>query len=368
MGIPVLSFFSGGGFLDIGFEKAGFDIVWTNEFNSSIADMYEFAVTSWRQARDPTSPEAKIKNRKSIDELSAYQIIEEAFCGKRAELFGMIGGPPCTDFSVGGQNKGGSGEHGRLTKVYFDFIQDLKPDFFVMENVAGLWRTRKNREYLKPILDRLRNDSFAYSIGTRVLNSLEYGVPQNRERLFVVGFSARLLQRIYAEGGRLFSEISYRWPIPSYPDARSLTWPRMVPFGSSVEPPSGIPIELTVYPLLFDDPLPQSLPNGIEAFKPHSHRFWQIAEGDDSRKSFKRLHRFRYSPTAWYGNNEVHLHPSEPRRLSVREALRIQSVPDSYVLPKDYSLTAKFKLICNGVPYRLANCLAESITDFLGRI
>ena len=86
---------------------------------------------------------------------------------------------------------------------------------------------------------------------------------------------------------------------------------------------------------------------------------------DSSGKSFKRLHRWRYSPAAAYGNNEVHLHPKEPRRLSVREVLRLQTVPDTYALPKDLTLTAKFKMVGNGVPVILAKAVADSILDFL---
>ncbi len=73
------------------------------------------------------------------------------------------------------------------------------------------------------------------------------------------------------------------------------------------------------------------------------------------------MHRFRYSPTVAYGNNEVHLHPTEPRRLSVREGLRLQTVPDSYILPKDMTLTAKFKMISNGEPTLKADLLAKEI-------
>ena len=102
--------------------------------------------------------------------------------------------------------------------------------------------------------------------------------------------------------------------------------------------------------------------------KPYSSKFWKIPEGNSSGKSFKRLHRYKYSPTAWYGNNEVHLHPWEPRRLSVREALRIQTVPDTYVLPEQFSLSSKFKMICNGVPCRLARCTAESLSNFFSGV
>jgi DNA (cytosine-5)-methyltransferase 1 len=107
--------------------------------------------------------------------------------------------------------------------------------------------------------------------------------------------------------------------------------------------------------------------NGMDCFIPHSPKFKEVQEGDVSRKSFKRLHRYRFSPTAWYGNQEVHLHPWKPRRLSVREALRIQSVPDEYVLPEDMTLSAKFKMICNGVPCVMGFHLANAIQQFLKR-
>ena len=90
-----------------------------------------------------------------------------------------------------------------------------------------------------------------------------------------------------------------------------------------------------------------------------------IAEGDDSKKSYKRLHRWRYSPTVAYGNNEVHLHPYKVRRLSASEALSLQTLPKEFQLPAEMTLTDKFKTIGNGVPFILANCMAKSIADYL---
>ncbi|HAA27826.1 MAG TPA: modification methylase NmeDIP, partial [Cyanobacteria bacterium UBA8553] len=72
-----------------------------------------------------------------------------------------------------------------------------------------------------------------------------------------------------------------------------------------------------------------------------------------------------YSPTACYGNNEVHLHPYKVRRLSVAEALSIQSLPKNFVLPENMSLTAMFKTIGNGVPYLASKGIARTIKDFL---
>ncbi len=94
-------------------------------------------------------------------------------------------------------------------------------------------------------------------------------------------------------------------------------------------------------------------------------KFLVIPEGDDSKKSYKRLHRWRPSPTAAYGNNEVHLHPFKARRLSVAEALAIQSLPKEFVLPPDITLSNAFKTVGNGVPFEASKGIAETILDFL---
>jgi DNA (cytosine-5)-methyltransferase 1 len=111
-----------------------------------------------------------------------------------------------------------------------------------------------------------------------------------------------------------------------------------------------------------------SLSNSDEYFTPKSLKFEEIIEGDTSRKSFKRLHRNKYSPTAAYGNNEVHLHPVLRRRLSVREALRIQTVPDTYIIQGNISLSTKFKVIGNGVPVKLSSEIAKSMKELLNRV
>src|SRR6202008_125108 len=103
--------------------------------------------------------------------------------------------------------------------------------------------------------------------------------------------------------------------------------------------PEEIPVELTVeYWFRKNNVLAH--PNGKHYFTPRAglSKFLTIAEGDDLKKSYKRLHRWRYSPTAAYGNNEVHLHPYKARRISVAEALAIQSLPKEFVIPGNISL------------------------------
>ena len=98
-----------------------------------------------------------------------------------------------------------------------------------------------------------------------------------------------------------------------------------------------------------------------------NNKFVSIAEGDTSKKSFKRLHRWRYSPTAAYGNNEVHLHPYQPRRISIAEALSIQSLPVWFEVLPTLSLSASLNG-WNGVPYLLAMELPWNCRDGLKNI
>lgn len=363
--VPLLSFFTGGGFLDLGFEQAGFTIVWTNESNPIFADMYEYGMIAWRHSYFPDAQIAKISDRRSILDIPECDIIKTAFPEGRPALFGAIGGPPCPDFSIGGKNRGRGGDQGCLSKTYFDRICEIKPDFFVFENVLGLLKTKRHREFLSELEKHLEENG--YSLDLRILNALELGLPQNRERVILIGIKHNLsetcLSRVLSEGERGW----FPWPeCVEYRDAKKrFNWPTTVPRGETPEKPAGIPDELMIYHLLDGNNPPDKQPNGHEGFRPYSEKFTTICEGDTKRKSFKHLHRFRYSPTACYGHNEVHLHPWENRRLTVRETMRIQGIPDTYILPPEVPLTPKFAMIGNGVPVPLARHVALSLYNLL---
>ncbi len=347
--IPVLSFFTGGALLDIGFtQNSVFKVIWRNENNPQFVKGVEYAMSVMNGNGD-----YKIHNTVSIAKLDANQIAREAFHNTQIpELFGIIGGPPCPDFSEGGKNRGKDGDHGKLSQVYVNHIIALQPTFFLFENVPGLLKTIKHRNFLEHLKAQL---SESYVISLEILNALEYGVPQNRKRIFLVGFHKKWFKKHFDVDIPQYYEDWFPWPEKKHPDALTqFNWPTQSPFGGNPEKPRDIPDQLVVEPLICNQNEIASLPNGEEGFNPKSQKFWQIAEGDETGKSFKRLHRWRFSPTAAYGNNEVHLHPTQARRLTVREALRIQTVPDSYALPPDLTLTNKFKMIGNGVPVKLA--------------
>lgn len=148
---------------------------------------------------------------------------------------------------------------------------------------------------------------------------------------------------------------------------KALNWPSKTPFqrGSFLEMPDNVQEDLTVE-YWFRKNEVATHPNSIDFFRPiATHRFQAIEEGDVSKKSFKRLHRWRFSPTAAYGNNEVHLHPYEERRLSVAEALAIQSLPKEFEVLPSLTLSEKFKMVGNGVPYLVAKEVAHEIKIFI---
>lgn len=357
--IPILSFFSGGGFLDMGFEQAGFSIIWTNENDELFAKMHSSGITAWRKSRG-NGVKAEIFNTKSIEEITPEEILNEAFPNGKPNLFGVIGGPPCQDFSAAGNNSGFDGNRGYLTKVFFDYIIEIQPSFFVFENVRNLWNNNDHKKRLKQILRKLEN---GYYIDHKILNSINFGVPQDRNRLFIIGFrKQRNLKSDFLQ-----SEFNFPWPFDNnYTNALTkFKWPNTNKFQNGTKPPKDIPLELCVNNLMLKKREEKSVSNGDEYFLPYSEKFWEIEEGNTHNRSFKRLHRFRYSPTACYGNNEVHLHPFLPRRISVREALRIQTVEDTYILPKEIGLTHKFKMIGNGVPVKLSNAVAMSVLNFI---
>jgi DNA (cytosine-5)-methyltransferase 1 len=360
--IPVLSFFTGGGLMDIGFEMAGFRVIWTNEFNKTFAGLYKHAFSAWRQA-EGRGAEVEFSSTRSVAGLKAQAVINEAFPTTVPEVFGVIGGPPCPDFSQGGKKKGFNGKNGKLTRSYFKLLEEIRPTFFLIENVPGLVRYGKS----KTVFDRLItgiSEKGEYIVRYDILNALEHGVPQDRERLFVIGLRKDYFRNFIPEP--MESSWEFPWPKdPKYEGVRKLKWPTTGKFKGSPTIPKGIPEELTAGYAFKRLPKPESLPNGKATFKAKSEKIGRIEEGDISGMSFKRLHRHRYSPTAWYGNNEVHLHPWKVRRLSVREAMRLQTVPDSYAFPEEATLSAMFKVIGNGVPCLLAKAVALALKSVL---
>lgn len=358
MNCEIYSFFSGLGFLDLGFEKAGFNISFVNEVDPVFMDAYKFS-RSRLNTKEPKYGFYTGDVRNLLDD----KVWNNIFCKsvkKESTITGFIGGPPCPDFSVAGKNRGVDGKNGILTDIYKRLILKRKPDFFLLENVRGLFCTKKHRDFYEKLKNELSKD---YVLFDSLENALEYGVPQFRERLVLVGFLKNKFGKAenFMLGGHKLYDLS---------EIYSKKWPETDSFkvNSKRKMPNGIIPELSVEYWFEKNDVAGHF-NSTDCFEvKNMERFVSIAEGDVSGKSFKRLHRWRYAPTSAYGHNEVHMHPYKVRRISVSEALSIQSLPKDFVLPKDISLSAKFKMVGNGVPFLLANGIAKDIYEFLSKI
>lgn len=371
--IGIFSFFAGAGFLDLGFEKTqGFDVLFVNEFHKPFMDIYKSSRKNLNIKTPIFGHDTDDICTFLNDEKSKALKINIESSKNDYDLIGFIGGPPCPDFSVGGKNKGINGENGKLSATYFELISQNEPDFFLFENVKGLYRTKKHRAFFEEM--KLKMISNGYYLTEKLINSLEYGVPQNRERIILLGFKRDALTKLGMKlNGSPFLK-SFNWnskTIHTTEDIFSMKWPSLEPFKEDdIKPiPNEIFKKLTVQ-YWFEKNDVNNHPNSKHFFKPRTGlvKFLSIQEGDDLKKSYKRLHRWRYSPTAAYGNNEVHLHPYKPRRISAAEALAIQSLPKEYIIPDDVSLSNMFKTIGNGVPYLAAKGLAETIVEFVQKI
>lgn len=362
----IFSFFAGAGFLDLGFEAQEYKIGYVNEVYSPFINAYGYA----RKQLKMPQPDYGLHEGSAVhlttgqEKRRLSELVKDA--RRTSDVVGFIGGPPCPDFSVGGKNRGREGDNGKLSSTYVELICQQKPDFYLFENVKGLWRTKKHRAFYEELKSKTQEE---YIVTERLVNAIEYGAPQDRARIILIGFRKGLMEDI---GIRVQSQDFFPWKkFAKYPagTAFSYPWPATNPFQEDSVIPclDDVEQELTVE-YWFQKNEVWSHPNAEQYFQPRAGlaRFMSVAEGDDSKKSFKRLHRWRYSPTACYGNNEVHLHPYKARRISVSESMAIQSLPKDFSFPDSMTLTDSFKAIGNGVPYVMASALAKTILDFLG--
>jgi len=371
--IGIFSFFAGAGFLDLGFETTkSFETLFVNEYHKPFMDIYKSSRKDLG-IKEPDFGYHVCDISTFLEEEKSFFLGESILKARiNHDLIGFIGGPPCPDFSIGGKNKGIEGENGKLSSIYVDLIIKNSPDFFLFENVKGLYRTKKHREFFDSIKTRMIANG--YYLTEKLINAIEFGAPQDRERIILIGFKRKVLVNLGLKLNGTPVIKSFDWnakTIYSSADIFAKEWPSKEIFveDSDKECPLGINKKLTVE-YWFEKNDVENHPNANNYFQPRAglSKFKIIEEGDDLKKSYKRLHRWRYSPTAAYGNNEVHLHPYKPRRISAAEALAIQSLPKNFIIPENTTLSNMFKSIGNGVPYLAAKGLAETIAFFIDNL
>lgn len=351
MKIAVFSFFSGCGLLDLGFEDAGFEVVFVNEY------MPQF-LAAYQHNRPDTEPLFGYHSNSITDFLGDKKEQLRNYLAVAKQHFdyvGFIGGPPCPDFSVAGKNAGGDGKNGQLSGVYADLLAEFQPDLFLFENVKGLVTTPKHKVYFEQLLGKLKPH---FWLTWEVVNALAYGVPQNRERVIILGFKQKT---------------AVNWEAQQRYDAKAvkkLPWPKVSPFGvprGELPPPAGVPLELAIE-YWFEHNQTSRHPNAADIvgkMNPNTMLYYSLAEGERQRQSAYRPHRWKYLNTFSPGNLAIPIHPYQTRRLNVAECLAIQSAPASFSIPANLTLTEKYKLTGNAVPYLMALGLAKTIKDSL---
>lgn len=316
----VLSFFAGAGGLDTGFHKAGFDIEWANEYDKKI--------TPTLRANFPNT----VVDDRSLFDIPLSEIPNDAI--------GIVGGPPCQSWSLGGLGKGLSDKRGEVFLRYIEVIADKQPLFFLAENVKGMLAKTRKKD-LDVILKEF--DNLGYELTYHLVNAHDYNVPQDRWRVIFVGYHKSL--------GKNFSVPQQVTPRPNLKDA---IWDLK---------------DNSTAALALDKK------NGKLAIANHEHSTGGFSSQYMSRNRTRLWEEPSFTIQA--SGRQAPLHPSsgrmkkiapdihefeheEYRRLSVREAARVQTFPDDYKFVYD-KLELGYKMIGNAVPVNLAYAIAQQI-------
>ena len=317
-----ISLFSGGGGLDLGAHFAGFRSLLVSDL-----------VPAYTRTIQHNLSHVNIYNDDAMD-LTPEKIRELAKLDGDVDL--IIAGPPCQAFSIMGKRQSLNDPRGMLTIKYFELVAGLKPKVFVFENVPGLL-TVNNGEDFKNLVEYVKKTT-GYTLYQKKLNAVDYGVPQFRERLFLVGFRPDI------------NSEAFEFPIHPTGKYASST-PRRVPSKLALDAVNGLPNhDIRIHT------------DEVRA------RFDAVPQGGRDRGSYSdRLDENLPSGTVLIGSSSggarPHIHPTEPRVLTVREAARLQSFPDWYEFCG--SRTEQYRQVGNAVPPLLAYELLSAIKKVL---
>lgn len=329
--IKVLSLFSGCGGLDLGFEEVGdYKTVWANDIN-------EWAVKTFRSHfGDVISDE----NIEKIDPKTDKHI-------PKCDL--IIGGFPCQDFSIIWKQPGLNGDRGNLYKNFLRFIDAKRPKAFVAENVKGLL-TANDGKAIKQIIEDFSKIGPGYMVKIQLYNFAEYGVPQYRERVLLVGI-------------RLDTGFNFIHPAPTHGPRGKLPYVTVGDAFKDVEKIAANNERMNIT---------EKTKKRLEKIS-EGGNFTDIPKNDPLYVKgmishvYRRIHRNEPSTTiiAAGGGGTWGYHYPEPRPLTNRERARIQTFPDDFVFAG--SITEVRRQIGNAVPPKGVKLVAEALKPlFLG--
>lgn len=330
--MKIVSFFAGAGGLDLGFSQAGFDVIWANEYDKEIWDTYEL------------NHKNTILDKRSIVDVASSEV---------PDCDGIIGGPPCQSWSEAGSSRGITDKRGQLFFEFMRILADKKPKFFLAENVSGMLLPT-HKEALANIKQMFAD--IGYVLSFELLNVSDFGIPQDRKRVFFIGYRNDLgLKFTFPAATTSKNKITLKEVIGDIQDsvlpAKEGNWTN----GSNCK-----------------------LPN-------HEYMIGGFSSIYMSRNRVRSWDEVSFTIQA--GGRHAPLHPQAPkmtlieqnirefvkdsehlyRRLSVRECARIQTFPEDFYFEYK-SVTAGYKMIGNAVPVKMANILANKIYSDLSQI
>jgi DNA-cytosine methyltransferase len=335
--MKIVSLFAGCGGLDLGFKRAGFEVPVANEYDKKICPTY--------RANHPETRLIEGDVRKVVREDI------EPFIG--GGIDGIVGGPPCQSWSEAGSLRGIEDSRGQLFFDYIRILREFKPKFFLAENVSGMLANRHSQA-VKNILEMFSESG--YNVTLNLVNAKDYGVAEERKRVFYIGF-------------RKDMDIEFEFPV-----------------GSTEEDSKKLTLRDVIWDLQ-ETALPAEKGNRHNPLARNSHEYFTGGYSPIfmSRNRVKSWDEQAFTVQA--SGRQCQLHPSAPkmvkvatdvckfvegkeylyRRMTIREIARIQGFSDEFKFEYEHLDTA-YKMIGNAVPVNLAFEIAESIRDRLKRI
>ena len=348
----VIDLFAGVGGLSLGFEMEGFDILLANEFDQSIATAYK---------ENHKSTNVVVGDITSLD-------LSKVFGEYVNKIDVVIGGPPCQGFSQKGKRKTINDERNFLFKHYVEVVKFVKPKYFVMENVPNLLTAEKGF-FLNEIKGLFKG--YGYSIRYGVLNAADYGVPQNRRRAIIIGkylatppeLPLPCKQKVtiwdaisdlaYLESGEGEFEQEYR-NSPKSDYEKKMRKGSKILYNHMVTKHSALALErLSLIP-----------PNAGKEILPKEHITKSVYSGTWSRM---KQNDVAVTITTRFDtpSSGKFTHPFLNRAITVREAARLQSFPDTFKFIG--SKMSQMKQVGNAVPPLLARKIARVIMNDIKR-
>lgn len=330
----VISLFSGCGGLDLGFERAGFNVPVANEFDSSIFETFKINHPNTHLIEGDVRQISK-------DDIAPFIT---------GEVDGIIGGPPCQSWSEAGSLRGINDARGQLFYDYIRILKDFKPKFFLAENVSGMLANRHS-DAVKNILNLF--DDAGYNVSLTMVNAKNYGVAEERKRVFYIGFRKDL-------------DVNF-----------------VFPRGSTENDADKITLRDIIWDLQFTA-VPSAEKNHHNPNAINNNEYFTGAYSPIfmSRNRVKDWDEQAFTVQA--SGRQCQLHPQAPkmekveknlcrfvegkehlyRRMTIREVARIQGFPDDFkFIYKDTN--DAYKMIGNAVPVNLAYEIAVAIKKLI---